>query len=266
MPKRVQNTFSRNRYSYKMRLIFFFFRSKNSFNEQGHLWEHFLLKMVIKFLQFLTWSLWLTRRISWAGAGSSPSLVGILCCAGDPQVRSHQHHPAALRGWPRAVTTWKCSWWSQCLLCTCLLNYWYQRSCSFRKHQNVAFLLLQSSLRQFPSFFSITMEALHPVSELLELLGEAHSSSFAPQQLQCLCCNHQISGFKLRYFWGGFTESAVCYAKWPRCLWCNNFSRLFSQTFCKITEISIDLQQHKQFSSVLSYLPSAGWHEQHAND
>lgn len=107
---------------------------------------------------------------------------------------------------------------------------------------------------------------LPPGTELLELLGEAQSSSFAAQQLQYLCCSHQSPGSKLRYFRGGFKEAAGCSAKWPRCLWCNHLSQLFSQTcFVKIIEISFDLQRHK-FSSLLSYLPCAGWHEQHANN
>lgn len=70
------------------------------------------------------------------------------------------------------------------------------------------------SLSQFLSFFSITVEALPPATELLELLGEAHSSSFAPELYAKPVLQAPEPRLPAgRYFWGGFKEAAGCYAK-----------------------------------------------------
>lgn len=59
--------------------------------------------------------------------------------------------------------------------------------------------------------------------------GGSTQQQLCPTAVAVSVLQPQIPSFKLKYFWAGFTEAVDCYAKWPRCLWCNNFSQLFSQ-------------------------------------
>lgn len=103
-----------------------------------------------------------------------------------------------------------------------------RRSCSLRKHQNMASLLLQSSLSQFPCFFPLQWK-LFPAARgrwwcstaavLLRRLYAAPAQQPSKTRLQAK-----------KYVWGGFKEAAGCYARWPRSLWCNYPSQLVFQT------------------------------------
>lgn len=77
-----------------------------------------------------------------------------------------------------------------------------RRSCSFRKHQNMAPLLLQSSLSQFPWFSPWQWKLFPPATMVLELPGEGDGAvqhKFCSRGcVQCLCSNQQRPDFKLK--------------------------------------------------------------------
>lgn len=125
-----------------------------------------------------------------------------------------------------------------------------RRSYSLRKHPNVAPLLLQSSLSQFPWFSPWQWKLFPTATVVLERRWWGSAAEVLLQRLYAVSVQQPIKTRlqAKRYSWGYFKEAAGCYARWPRSLWCDYPSQIGFQTgFVKLLKFLLTSSNTNNF-------------------